>query len=94
MVSMDPTVEIIVSGKVQGVFYRQSAREKALELGLRGYVENMSNGNVRLIVTGPDDKLEALYQWCRVGPPKAEVKGITKTTIPVMRVFEGFEIKK
>ncbi len=91
---MQHTVEIIVSGKVQGVFYRHNAREKALELGIKGYIENLHNGNVRLIATGTDDKLEELYQWCRIGPPKATVTGITKTTIEMHRVLVGFEIRK
>ena len=87
------TVEILVGGKVQGVFYRQSTREKAMELGITGYVENLANGHVRVIATGEDDKLEALYQWCRSGPPEAKVDYISRTTIPTRR-FEGFSVRR
>jgi acylphosphatase len=87
------TVEINVTGKVQGVFYRQSAREKAIALGLTGYVENLSNGSVRLIVTGEENLIEDLYQWCRTGPRDARVISITRTTIP-LRPFSDFAIRR
>ena len=87
------TVEIIIAGKVQGVFYRQSASEKAQHLGLTGFVENLANGNVRLVVTGAEEAIETLYQWCRQGPPKAKVESIHKVTIPG-RQFDRFEIRR
>ncbi len=87
------TVEIIVTGKVQGVFYRQSAREKASTLGLTGYVENLANGSVRVIVTGEENLIEELYQWCRIGPRDAKVSSITRTTIPLIS-FPDFSIRR
>jgi acylphosphatase len=87
------TVEIIVTGKVQGVFYRQSASEKAQQLGLTGFAENLANGNVRIVITGEEDAIETLYQWCRLGPPKARVESIHKVTIPD-RQFDRFEIRR
>ena len=87
------TVEIIVTGKVQGVFYRQTARDKASAIGLKGYVENLANGNVRIIVTGEDGLIEEFYQWCRTGPRDARVSSITRTTIPLMS-FPDFSIRR
>ena len=68
------TISIIVKGRVQGVFYRQSTREKARELGLTGYVQNMENGSVHIVATGEHEKLDQLIAWCRQGPPKAKVQ--------------------
>jgi acylphosphatase len=87
------TVEIIVGGRVQGVFYRQSTREKALELGLTGYVENLSNGSVRILASGEEQGLEALYKWCRSGPPQARVDFISRATIPFLE-FRDFSIRR
>ena len=67
-------VRCIVSGRVQGVFYRDSTRRKAVELGLVGTVRNLPDGSVEVVAEGPVGALEALLQWCRMGPPAAEVK--------------------
>jgi acylphosphatase len=67
-------VQIIVQGRVQGVFYRDSTRRKARELGLVGTVRNMPDGSVEVVAEGPAAALETLVRWCRSGPPAAEVK--------------------
>jgi acylphosphatase len=64
---------IHVSGKVQGVFFRESARKKAEELGVRGTVRNLPDGRVELVAGGPKDAVEALASWCHQGPPPARV---------------------
>ena len=51
------TISIVVKGKVQGVFYRQSTREKAKGLGIRGTVKNLENGNVEIIATGTPEQI-------------------------------------
>jgi acylphosphatase len=68
--------EIIVKGKVQGVFYRASAREKADELGLFGWVRNRADGAVEIWVEGEDRMVQEMAEWCRQGPPRAMVEGI------------------
>jgi acylphosphatase len=70
------TIEINVSGKVQGVFYRQSAKEKALEFGIKGKVMNLDNGEVQIIATGTKEQLDKLTDWCKKGPVKAKVTNI------------------
>ncbi|WMJ74217.1 acylphosphatase [Cytophagaceae bacterium ABcell3] len=67
---------ITVTGKVQGVYYRASAREKALELGLKGLVKNMSDGSVYIEAEGPEEKLEEFVRWCKKGPVLARVSDI------------------
>lgn len=63
----------IVSGKVQGVWFRASARDQALALGLRGYVRNLPNGSVEVLAVGDDEAVDALAAWLRQGPPLARV---------------------
>ncbi|MCC5880592.1 MAG: acylphosphatase [Idiomarina sp.] len=64
---------LVIHGKVQGVFYRQSAAEKARALGLTGTVRNLENGDVKLLAEGPEAALEQLYSWCQQGPERAQV---------------------
>lgn len=87
------TFSIVVSGKVQGVYYRQSTKEKARELGLTGYVQNMPDSSVMIIVTGTTLQLETLINWCRTGPPRAQVKEVIATEIP-LQTFESFFINR
>ena len=87
------TYSIIVSGKVQGVFYRQSTREKAITIGITGSVENLSNGEVKIIATGTKEQIETLMQWCRQGPPKAIVTTVEITELP-LQSFSEFSIKR
>lgn len=74
---MHKTLEIRVTGKVQGVWYRQSTRDKALEFGLTGWVRNEPDGSVLILASGEPADLERLADWCRTGPPRARVSGIT-----------------
>lgn len=85
------TVSITVSGKVQGVFYRQSTKEKAVGLGIKGEVKNLNNGDVFIIATGTDEQLQLLADWCKSGPPRAKVSGVEITDIP-FRSFDRFSI--
>jgi acylphosphatase len=69
-------VALIVSGKVQGVCFRARTREKALELGISGFVRNEPDGTVRIEVEGDKNALQTLIDWAHVGPEGAEVKTI------------------
>lgn len=75
-------VAIRITGKVQGVFYRQSTREKAEELGLTGFVRNEPDGSVYAEAQGPEEQLERLISWCRRGPSRAVVTGVQVSDIP------------
>jgi acylphosphatase len=85
------TFSIIISGKVQGVFYRQSTKEKAVQLGIKGKVMNLDDGNVQVIATGDEEKLEQLIAWCRQGPPRAVIENIDVKEVP-LEAFEGFRV--
>jgi len=87
------TVSILVTGKVQGVYFRQSAREKAKELGLTGEVKNLSDGSVHIAATGTKEQLTTLADWCKKGPPRAVIAGVEITELP-LKEFEHFTITR
>lgn len=64
---------LLVHGKVQGVYYRASAEQEALLLGLSGWVRNRFSGEVEAVVYGPKEQVEAFIDWAREGPPAANV---------------------
>ncbi len=68
--------EAIIRGKVQGVFFRGSAREKAEELGVRGEVKNLPDGSVWLVAEGEEEAVNELIAWCYEGPLRAEVQEV------------------
>jgi acylphosphatase len=90
---MEQTISITVSGMVQGVYYRQSTKEKALELGISGLVKNLPNGNVQILATGTADQLDQLVLWCKQGPPHAKVTDVQVENI-TPQVFMGFVIQR
>ncbi len=77
-----PSARFIVSGKVQGVFYRASTREQALRLGLAGYAKNRSDGSVEVLASGAADALDALQRWLRQGSPAAKVDTVSREDLP------------
>lgn len=66
----------LVSGKVQGVFFRASAARTAEQLGLRGYARNLPDGRVEVVAVGAAAGLESLGGWLRKGPPRARVTAV------------------
>lgn len=72
------TLRFLVSGRVQGVFYRASAREQALALGLDGHARNLPDGRVEVLASGSSMALEALERWLWQGPPAARVEAVVR----------------
>jgi acylphosphatase len=62
-----------ITGKVQGVFYRDNTREEAEKLGIKGFVRNEDDGSVYMECEGEEQNLQKLLSWCKQGPPKAIV---------------------
>ncbi len=86
-------VHLHASGRVQGVFFRVSTRQKAKELNISGYVQNLSDGSVEIVAEGGDQEIEAFVRWCREGPPKADVLSLQIQSEPVSNRFNGFNIR-
>ena len=85
------TVHLLITGKVQGVFFRASAKEKAIELALSGWVKNTPDENVEATVSGTPEAIENFVAWCRQGPSRAQVTGVQVTPKPDSG-FSGFEV--
>lgn len=64
---------LIISGRVQGVWYRESMRQEALRLGVDGWVKNRADGTVEAVIAGPAPQIETLLAWAHRGPPLASV---------------------
>ena len=87
------SVDVRVSGVVQGVYYRASARREGLLRGLRGWVRNESDGAVALHLQGEADAVDAMLDWCRVGPPAARVSRLTVSDAPADETLHDFEVR-
>ncbi len=85
--------EIKVTGRVQGVWYRKFAEEKANELGIKGWVKNTVDDSVLLMAQGEEIELETFINWLRIGPPLARVNKITKAKMNLLSNFDNFTIQ-
>jgi acylphosphatase len=80
----------LVSGRVQGVFFRASTRERALKLGLRGHAVNLPDGRVEVVAAGDAEALEALAAWLEIGPRMAKVERVERGEVGEGDVGDGF----
>jgi acylphosphatase len=69
----------VVSGRVQGVFFRASARDEALMLGLTGHANNLPDGTVEILACGDEAALEQFERWLELGPPLAHVSRVERS---------------
>jgi len=84
---------VLISGRVQGVFFRQNTLERAKALGLKGWVKNTEDGNVEAVFEGEREKIEKILEWMRKGPPFARVDGLEVKWEDFKGEFEDFEIR-
>ena len=87
-------IHAIVSGKVQGVYYRASTVKQASALGLRGWVRNMPDGRVEFEAEGEDSEVRALLAWAAGGPTLARVDNINSKDIPTLKNETGFVVRR
>ena len=90
---MTVRARIRVTGRVQGVFYRQSTREMAEQLGLDGWVRNLPDGSVEGLFEGEEAAVNALVAWSRTGPPAALVERVDTLPDEYRGEFTGFSIR-
>ena len=86
-------VHLIITGRVQGVYFRQSTRSTALACGVSGWVRNRSDGTVEIVAEGPGDALENLVLWCSKGPEMAQVRSIERVDEEPVGLPEGFDVR-
>lgn len=84
-------MRFLVSGKVQGVFFRASTRNEALRLGLNGYALNLADGRVEVVAEGRPEALQELEQWLWQGPPAAQVDDVVRSEYP-QPIANGFAV--
>jgi acylphosphatase len=84
------SIHCYICGKVQGVFFRASAKEEADLLGITGFARNLSDGRVEVIASGEREKLIKFHTWLKQGPPFAHVQDITYEELP-WQTFERFD---
>lgn len=85
--------EIVVSGRVQGVGYRYFVHQKAIEMGLNGWVRNHVDGSVIVMVQGEDPVINTFIDFLQIGPVRARVDRITKIKMDILSEFDSFRVK-
>jgi len=85
-------VHLIIQGKVQGVFFRASTKDKARELGLSGFVRNKEDGTVEVVAEGDQEQLQKLVDWCHIGPDHSCVNAVQLDWQPYIAQVEKFTI--
>jgi acylphosphatase len=85
-------VRLLVSGRVQGVWYRESCREHAVSLGVSGFVRNLADGRVEAELEGPPAAVERAVAWCRRGPSRAAVEHVEVVDVPAVG-DAGFRVR-
>jgi acylphosphatase len=86
-------VKLVIRGRVQGVFFRQSTKEMAERLGLTGWAKNCPDGSVAAVFEGEKQSVEAAITWCRQGPPAARVSDLEVDWQEFREEFSDFSIR-
>jgi len=84
--------QVLISGRVQGVFYRAYTRDQAVARGLTGWVRNLPDGRVFAVFEGDREKIDSMLTWCRQGPPHAAVDEVVTDWQPYQGESQDFRI--
>ncbi len=84
---------VLISGKVQGVFFRANTKQKAEQLGVTGWVKNTSDGKVEAIFEGDEEDVNEIITWCHQGPSLARVDDVDIKEKEVKNEYNDFKIK-
>jgi acylphosphatase len=87
------TLHVWIEGRVQGVFFRDSTRRKAVELGLTGWVRNLPDGRVEAVFQGDEDACMEALAFVSAGPPAAVVKRLEQRWETASKQYDSFEIR-
>jgi len=85
-------VRLIIEGRVQGVWFRESTRREAERLGVRGWVRNRREGTVEVLAEGPKENVRKLVDWCHHGPPSARVMRVNETEESFQAEYGSFDV--
>lgn len=84
---------LLISGRVQGVFFRDSTRRRARDLGLSGWVRNLPDGRVSAFAQGPVPAVDQFVAWCHEGPPMARVEAVETADAEPDPRLSRFEVR-
>jgi acylphosphatase len=84
---------VFVTGRVQGVFYRATTRERARERGVDGWIRNLDDGRVEAVFEGPEDAVAGMVEWCHGGSSRARVDDV-ESEYGEPEGLEGFEVRR
>ncbi len=90
---MKVRAHVFISGRVQGVFFRDNTRQKARQLGVTGWVRNLPDGRVEAVFEGDEDAVKKIIEWCHIGPPAARVDNVEVIYEPYKGEFDSFKIR-
>ena len=90
---MKTNVHVLISGHVQGVWFRASTKQKAEQLGLKGWVRNTHNGCVEAVFQGDKNQVDEMIDWCHQGPPLAVVQKVDLLKKQSLDNFDDFQIR-
>ncbi len=82
----------IISGRVQGVFFRMETKRAADDMGVFGWVRNLKDRTVEAVFEGEKDRVDAVLDWCRQGPPHANVTDVKITWLEYTGEFKRFQV--
>ncbi|HEX17001.1 MAG TPA: acylphosphatase [Thermoplasmatales archaeon] len=89
---MKVQAHVLISGRVQGVWFRANTKEKARQLNLKGWVRNLPDGRVEALFEGEKEMVEEMIKWCHKGPPLAEVEKVEVEYRDYEGKFDDFSI--
>jgi acylphosphatase len=89
---MKTRVHVIISGRVQGVWFRTSTKQKADDLGISGWAKNTAEGNVEAVFEGEKAKIDEMIAWCWIGPPLARVSDVKIVPSHSEETYTGFVV--
>jgi len=85
------TIKILIIGTVQGLFFRKFADEEAKKIGVKGFVRNLDDGSVEIVIEGENKKVDEMLKVCKQGPPYAKIRDVKVTDIN-HQGFDSFKI--
>ncbi len=93
MIKIQSRVHVLITGRVQGVWFRSNTKQKADKLGITGWVRNTTDGNVEAVFEGFDKRIEEMIDWCKTGPPLAKVENVKIEKQDPKNNYDKFSIK-
>ncbi|MFP3982071.1 MAG: acylphosphatase [Desulfurivibrionaceae bacterium] len=89
----EKSLHAVVSGRVQGVFFRDYTRSEAERLGVSGWVRNRSDGSVEVLISGEEHKVDQMVEWLYQGSPMSKVSSVEIDAVENPGELRGFEIR-